>query len=103
LAGAGAGTLPVVSGAPPSMAPIGSALCGGVSGGRGGRRSSVSNCVDLIGSSLRWRSARPWMRDGDSSLAHSARSAAMALCSLRTSPCSLATRSAWSVESNLIF
>src|SRR5262249_50151081 len=98
----GAGTLPVGSGgAGASIAPIGSAD-GATAGGRPGSRSRLSNCVGRIGLSARWRSARPWMRPGVSSLAHSARKAAMASRSRRNSPASLPTRSACKVESNLI-
>ena len=49
-----------------------------IAGGRSGSRSSASYCVASAGRSCRWRRARPWMRAGFSSVAHSARNAAMA-------------------------
>ena len=88
---------------PRSSAAIASAAGGcTIVGGRSGRRSSASYCVASAGRSCRCRRASPWMRAGLSSVAHSARSAAMASRSRRTSPRILATRSARSVDSNLI-
>ena len=71
-----AGTLPVVSGG--TGAEHGADRIAGSAAptcGRAGSRSKLSNCVGSIGRSARWRSARPWMRPGVSSFAHSARSA----------------------------
>src|SRR4029450_3982602 len=102
-----AGTLPVgersdVSGAA-IIVPIGSGCStGAASGGRSGRLSSVSNCRPSTGFNGRWRRTRSWMRAGLSSLAHSARRAAVGSCSRLISMRSLTTRCACRVDSNLI-
>ena len=73
-----------------------------IDGGRSGNRPSESYCADSGGRRCRCRRANPWMRAGFSKVASSARNAAMASRSRRTSARILPTRSARSVDSNLI-